>query len=47
MAYIDDPHPIYCPTCGRESDPDARFCDNCGAAWVTQAGGPTYAPRMP
>ena len=46
MAYFDDPHPVYCTTCGREVDPDARFCENCGAALVPQAGGPQYAPGM-
>ena len=44
MAYMDDPHPIYCTTCGREADPDARFCDNCGAALAPQSGGPRYTP---
>ena len=47
MAYIDDPHPVYCTTCGREVDPDARFCDNCGAAIDRRPGGPQYAPGMP
>ena len=48
MAYFDDPHPIYCTTCGREADPDARFCDNCGAALRPMGdGGPTHAPGMP
>ena len=39
---------MFCSTCGRQVAPDARFCDNCGAA-VTgqQAGGPQYAPGMP
>ena len=48
MAYFDDPHPVYCTTCGREADPGARFCDNCGAALDPLGqGGPTYAPGMP
>lgn len=32
MAYINDPQPIYCTSCGREANPGARFCINCGAA---------------
>ena len=47
MAYFDDPHPVYCSTCGREVEPDARFCDNCGAVIDPQAGSPQYAPGMP
>ena len=48
MAYFDDPHPIYCTTCGREADPDARFCDNCGASLDPQGrGGPQNAPEVP
>lgn len=39
---------MYCSTCGRQVAPDARFCDNCGAAITDQqAGGPQYAPGMP
>ena len=47
MAHIYGDNPIYCTTCGREADPDARFCDNCGAAVGPQAGSPTYAPGTP
>ncbi len=48
MAHFDDPHPIYCTTCGREAEPGARFCDNCGAALDPMGqGGPSYAPGMP
>ena len=47
MAYFDDPHPVYCSTCGREVEPDARFCDNCGAVIDPQAASPQYAPGMP
>ena len=47
MAHFYEDDPIYCSTCGRESDPHARFCDNCGAALGQQAGGPQYAPGMP
>ncbi len=47
MAYYNDPHPVYCTTCGREVHPDARFCDNCGAALARMGdGGPTHAPGM-
>ena len=47
MGYYNDPHPVYCTTCGREVDPDARFCDYCGAALdPTGDGGPAYAPGM-
>ena len=45
--YDHDDYPAYCSTCGRESDPEARFCDNCGAVLDQQAGGPSYAPGMP
>lgn len=45
--YDDDDYPVYCSTCGRESDPGARFCDNCGAVLDQQADGPQYAPGMP
>ena len=41
MAYIDDPHPVYCTTCDREADPGARFCDNCGASLD-----PQYTPGL-
>ena len=44
--YDQDDYPAYCSTCGRESDPDARFCDNCGAVLDQQAGSPSYAPGM-
>ena len=48
MAHFDDPHPIYCTSCGREAEPGARFCDNCGAALDPMGqGGPSYAPGMP
>ena len=47
MAQHYGPNPVYCTTCGRESDPDARFCDNCGAVLDRQGGGPQYAPGMP
>ena len=34
---------MYCSACGREVDPEARFCDNCGAA-INPTGeqGPHY-----
>ena len=38
---------MYCTTCGREVAPDARFCDNCGAALDRQSGGTGFAPGMP
>ena len=47
MSHMYDDNPIYCTTCGRESDPNARFCDNCGAALGPQADAPQYAPGMP
>ncbi|MCY4367665.1 MAG: RDD family protein [Chloroflexi bacterium] len=47
MAHMYDDNPIYCSTCGRESDPSARFCDNCGATLESQAVAPQYAPGMP
>ena len=47
MAYSYDYEPVYCSTCGREADPGARFCDNCGAALNVQPGSPQYAPGMP
>ena len=47
MAHFYEDSPIYCTTCGREADPNARFCDNCGAALAPQAGGLQYAPGMP
>ena len=37
---------MFCPTCGREADEDARFCDNCGATLDQSSGGPGYAPRV-
>lgn len=40
-------NPIYCTTCGRESEPSARFCDNCGAMLGPPAGAPQYAPGVP
>ena len=41
----------FCPKCGRENPPDAKFCVNCGAA-LGEAAAPTpqpsgYAPPMP
>ena len=47
MAHIYEDHPVYCTTCGREADPDARFCDYCGAVLDPQSGDPAYAPGMP
>ena len=32
MAQFQEYEPIYCSTCGREVDAQARFCSNCGAA---------------
>ena len=40
-------NPIYCSTCGRESDSSARFCDNCGAMLGTPDAAHQYAPGMP
>ena len=50
MAYFDDQHPVYCTTCGREAEPGARFCDNCGAALDPMGqGGAGYGelPHVP
>ena len=47
MSHIYDDNPIYCSTCGRESDPSARFCDNCGAMLTPPDAAPQYAPGMP
>lgn len=47
MTHYYEDNPIYCSTCGREAEPDARFCDNCGAALDAQGGEPAYAPGMP
>lgn len=47
MAHIYEDHPVYCTTCGREADPDARFCDNCGAVVNAQGDAPQFAPGMP
>jgi hypothetical protein len=30
-----------CPSCGEENDPDAKFCDKCGAALATSAACPS------
>ncbi len=35
---------LKCPSCGHENPPDARFCENCGAALTAPAGAPTPAP---
>ncbi|MDW8028914.1 MAG: zinc ribbon domain-containing protein [Armatimonadota bacterium] len=34
---------INCPSCGHENQPDARFCENCGAALTAPASVPTPA----
>lgn len=43
MAYHPEDNGVFCATCGREQEPGARFCPNCGAA---ASGGPGYAPGM-
>ena len=43
MAYHPEDDGVFCATCGREQEPGARFCPNCGAA---ASGGPGYAPGM-
>lgn len=35
---------LKCPSCGHENPPDARFCENCGAALTAPASVPTPAP---
>lgn len=35
---------LKCPSCGHENPPDARFCENCGAALTAPAGAPTPTP---
>lgn len=41
----------FCPRCGKETPPDAKFCVNCGAALGEPAAPPPqpsgYAPPMP
>lgn len=47
MAYHPEDNPNSCATCGREQEPGARFCPNCGAAAdPLTGGGPGYAPGM-
>ena len=42
---------MYCPNCGRASNPGARFCENCGAALSSGQQAPpmdrSYAPAPP
>jgi phage shock protein C len=44
---------MYCSHCGRQMEPDARFCSSCGAAWQPMpfAGAPFTGqlsrPRYP
>ena len=47
MAPMYEDNPSFCTTCGREVDPGARFCDNCGAVIDRQGTDPQYAPGMP
>jgi hypothetical protein len=35
---------LKCPSCGHENPPDARYCENCGAALAAPASVPTPAP---
>ncbi len=35
---------LKCPSCGHENPPDARYCENCGAALTAPAGAPTPTP---
>lgn len=35
---------LKCPSCGHENPPDARFCEDCGAALAAPAGVPTPTP---
>lgn len=35
---------LKCPTCGHENPPDARFCENCGAALTAPASVPAPTP---
>lgn len=45
MAYHPEDDAVICATCGREQEPGARFCPNCGAAAdPPTGGGPSYAP---
>ncbi len=37
---------LKCPSCGHENPPDARFCENCGAALTAPASTPTPAPPV-
>ncbi len=37
---------IKCPNCGNENPPDARFCENCGAALTAHAGAPLPPPPV-
>ena len=47
MAYHPEDIADICATCGREQEPGARFCPNCGAAAdPLTGGGPGYAPGM-
>ena len=38
---------IFCPDCGSQNDPDARFCDNCGRRFddVQETQAATNAPQ--
>lgn len=36
-----------CPRCGTESQPDQRFCKNCGAALEAAGGAPSAAAAAP
>ena len=38
---------MYCPKCGHENVPDARFCAICGSPLATQAGPPDARPSPP
>jgi len=35
---------LKCPSCGHENPPDARYCENCGAALTAPAGAPPPTP---
>ncbi len=35
---------LKCPSCGHENPPDARFCENCGAALTAPASPPAPTP---